>query len=96
LKVNKYEYIHIKKEVILPHPVYLQEENEYALGSQMQNIGIVKTSITGEAPNRNEYQESFWEVKCGQRIRLTVLPPSLSLPSIKCGILNILHSLLQG
>jgi hypothetical protein len=41
----------------------------------------------GSAPNRKEYQESFREVKCGQRIRLTALQPY----SLKCGILDISH-----
>jgi hypothetical protein len=30
------------------------------------------------ASNRNEYQESPWEVKGGRRVRLTTLPPSVS------------------
>jgi hypothetical protein len=30
------------------------------------------------ASNRNEYQESFWVVKGGRRVRLTNLPPSVS------------------
>jgi hypothetical protein len=54
------------------------------------------------ASNRNEYQESSWEVKGGRRIRLTTLPPSVSRLSIE----NVgastphklvdLHGLLQG
>jgi hypothetical protein len=30
------------------------------------------------ASNRNEYQESFWGVKGGRRVRLTILPPSVN------------------
>jgi hypothetical protein len=41
------------------------------------------------ASNRNEYWESSWEVKGGQHIRLTTLPPSVSLLSRQCGTLNV-------
>jgi hypothetical protein len=30
------------------------------------------------ASNRNEYQESSWELKGGRHVRLTILPPYLS------------------
>jgi hypothetical protein len=39
--------------------------------------------------NRNEYQESSSGVKCGRRIRLTTLPPSVSQLSRKCWILDV-------
>jgi hypothetical protein len=41
------------------------------------------------ASNRNEYQESSWQVKRGQRGRLTTLPPSVSLLSRKRGIFDV-------
>jgi hypothetical protein len=54
------------------------------------------------ASNRNEYQEASWGVKGGRRIRLIILPPSVSLLSRE----NVrystshnpmgLHDLLQG
>jgi hypothetical protein len=41
------------------------------------------------ASNRNEYQESSWGVKGGQRVWLRTLPPSVSRLSRRCGSLNI-------
>jgi hypothetical protein len=41
------------------------------------------------AANRNEYQESSWGVKDGQRVRLTTLPTSVSRMSRKCGTLDV-------
>jgi hypothetical protein len=42
------------------------------------------------ASNINAYQESSWGVKGSQHIRLTILPPSVSLiVKRKCGSLDI-------
>jgi hypothetical protein len=41
------------------------------------------------ASNRNEYQESSWGVKGGRHVKLTALPPSVSLWSRKSGRLNV-------
>jgi hypothetical protein len=52
--------------------------------------------------NRNEYQESSWRLKGGQRVRLTILPPSVSrLSRENVGASTShnpmgLHGLLQG
>jgi hypothetical protein len=39
--------------------------------------------------NRNEFQKIFLRVKRGQRLRLTIIPLSVSRLSRQCGILNI-------
>jgi hypothetical protein len=41
------------------------------------------------ASNRNEYQEHFWGIKGGRRVRLTTLLPSVSWLSRYCGTLNV-------
>jgi hypothetical protein len=40
-------------------------------------------------PLTYEYQEPSWGVKSGRRVRLTTLPPSVSLLSRYCGTLNV-------
>jgi hypothetical protein len=39
--------------------------------------------------NRNEYQQSYLEVKSGQRVRLTTSPPSMSRLHTKCENLDV-------
>jgi hypothetical protein len=39
--------------------------------------------------NRNEYQESSWELKRGWRLRMTTLPPFVIRLSTKCGSLDV-------
>jgi hypothetical protein len=41
------------------------------------------------ASNENEYQESSWGVKGGQRVGLTTSLPSVSRLSKKCGSLDV-------
>jgi hypothetical protein len=41
------------------------------------------------ASNRNEYQASTWGVKGGRRVRRTILLPSMSRLSRKCGSLDV-------
>jgi hypothetical protein len=41
------------------------------------------------ASNRNEYQESSWDLRRGRRVRLTIVPPSVSRFSRKCVILDV-------
>jgi hypothetical protein len=41
------------------------------------------------ASNRNEYQEFFWGVKGGRRVRLKTLPPPVNLFSRKRGSLDV-------
>jgi hypothetical protein len=45
----------------------------------------------GSTHNRNEYQEDSWWVKRGRRVRLTILPPSVSRLSRICGSLDLAH-----
>jgi hypothetical protein len=43
------------------------------------------------ASNRNEYQEDSWGVKRGRRVRVTILPPSVSRLSRRCGSPDLSH-----
>jgi hypothetical protein len=71
----------------------LEDDNE---------IIFISHHLHCSASDRNEYQESSWEVKGGQRVGLTTLPPSVSRLSRQ----NVgaymsynpmgLHRLLQG
>jgi hypothetical protein len=41
--------------------------------------------------NRSEYQKYCWELKGGQHVRLTALPPSLSRLSRRCESFDLSH-----